>query len=81
MKNALCKFFLIFFITLGAISITSNASAAYRCTWVGGYWHHGYYYPAHKVCQGYYNYRYKCGWTKGHWYRGNWYQGHRYCWR
>lgn len=85
MKIGLKKMLGILAIALGlsSIGMASVADAGYVCRVQGGFWRHGHWHPAHRVCwhTGYYPVVYRhCGWVDGHWYYGRWIPGHRNCW-
>lgn len=60
---------------------SKNINVAYyngQCHWVGGYWHHGRWVGARKVCYGYGNHH--CKWVGGYWRHGHWYPKQKVCW-
>lgn len=60
MKSINKKVFLGTLVVL-LFTIAGTAQAYRQCTWVEGYWRHGYYHHAHKVCWN--NAHHHCRWV------------------
>jgi hypothetical protein len=63
MTTKISKALLTLCIAVSLVSVSSVANA-YQCRWVHGYYAHGVYYHAHRVCWG--NNHHRCAWRNGH---------------